>query len=150
VLGLARSINRERERKMTNQGQELHKKVRDAIFLEALGSWEESCTFDELSADGQQVYEGYATAAVEVFGEELAKLRAQVHELAAKIEAATTTELARANTAMEHAGHEAIEALRAVNGSPALSRDQQGLVTHALLEMFDAKPRWARKAEAAS
>ena len=107
--------------------KELHKKVRDAIFLEALGSWEESCVFDELSDEVKQIYEGYATAAMEVYRDELAKLRATVRQA----------------TAMEHAGHEAIEALRAVSGNPCLSREQQGLVSFALLEMFDAKPRWS-------
>jgi hypothetical protein len=45
-------------------GKDLHKKVRDAIFLAALGNWEESCTFEELSEDGKQVYDDYATEAV--------------------------------------------------------------------------------------
>lgn len=127
--------------------EELHKKVRDAIFLAALGSWEEACTFEELSDDGKQVYEDYATAAVGVFGEELAKLRAQVHELAAKIEAATTTELAKTNTAMEYAGCDAIAALRAVEGNPGLSPAQHALVAEALLGMFAAKPRWLSRPE---
>jgi hypothetical protein len=72
------------------EDKELHKQVRNAIFWAALGSFEETCTFEELSDDGKQVYEDYATAAVGVFEEELAKLRAKVHEMAAKIEAATT------------------------------------------------------------
>jgi hypothetical protein len=69
-------------------GQELHKKVRDAIFLAALGNWEESCTFEELSEDGQQVYEDYATAAIEACLPEMEALREQVRAMAAQIEAA--------------------------------------------------------------
>lgn len=132
--------------------EELHKKVRNAIFLEALGSWEESCTFEELSADGRQVYEGYATAAMEVYRDELAMLRAQVHEMAAKIETATTTELAKANaelratvrhaTEMEHAGAMAIAALRSVAENQAIIGEQYIMVRDALLAMFEAKPRW--------
>ena len=57
--------------------KDLHNKVRDAIFLAALGSWEESCTFEELSEDGKQVYEGYATAALEALKDELALIRNQ-------------------------------------------------------------------------
>lgn len=69
-------------------GKELHKKVRDAIFLAALGNWEESCMFEELSADGQQVYEDYATVALEACLPEMEALREQVRAMAAQIEAA--------------------------------------------------------------
>jgi hypothetical protein len=95
---------------LTMGDKELHKKVRNAIFLAALGSWEESCTFEELSDDGKQVYEGYATAAMEVYREELEKLRAQIHEMAAKIEAATTTELAKAKDELRATVRQATEA----------------------------------------
>ena len=118
--------------------KELHKKVRNAIFLAALGSWEESCTFEELSDDGKKVYEGYATAAMEVYREELEKLRAQVHEMAANIEAAVGQA-----TAMEHAGALAIVALRGVADNEALTAEQHASVAAAILAMLDAKPRWA-------
>ena len=132
--------------------EELHKQARNAIFLAALGSWEESCTFEELSDEVKQIYEGYATAAMEVYRDELAKLRAQIHEMAANIEAATTTGLAKANdelratvrqaTAMERAGAMAISALRSVADNEALTAEQHSSVAAALLAMFDAKPRW--------
>jgi hypothetical protein len=86
------------------------------------------------------------------------QLRNQVREMAAKIEAATTTELAKANdelratvrqaNAMEYAGCDAIAALRSVESNPGLSEAQHALVAEALLGMFAAKPRWmSRPAE---
>lgn len=116
---------------------ELHKKVRDAIFLSALGNWEESCSFDELSDDGKQVYEDYATAALEVYGEEIAKLRAEVSRIADEITAAV-----RRATAMEHAGALAIAALRGVSDSDVLTAEQHEPVAEALLAMFEAKSHW--------
>lgn len=148
-----------------NTHEELLKKVRDAIFLSALGSWEESCTFDELSEEGRQVYEDYAKAAIEVLKDELkssagdmAKLRADLEQIADSITAATQAsrtseaEIAklrdelratiRQETAMEGAGCDAIAALRAVSSNPGLTEAQHALVASALLGMFEAKPRW--------
>ena len=60
---------------MHSTGEELHKKVRDAIFLAALGTWEESCSFVELSDDAQEVYDDYAAEAIRAMLDALAVMR---------------------------------------------------------------------------
>jgi hypothetical protein len=133
------------EKNMTAD-QELHKKVRDAIFLAALGSWEESCTFEELSEDGQQVYDGYASEELHRNASELAQLRANLEQIADSILSATRASREGAAVAtgaeLEYAGCDAIAALRAVSGNPGLSDAQHALVAGALLGMFAAKSRW--------
>lgn len=115
----------------------LIKKVRDAIFLAALQNWEESCTFDELSAEGQRIYDDYARAAVAAMNADHAELRAQVLAIGEQITAAVAEK-----GAVEAAGCHAITALKAAKASSALSAAQRGLIEEALGMMFSAKPRW--------
>jgi hypothetical protein len=69
--------------------------------------------------------------------EENRQLRAQLAKAQDELRAAV-----RLATAMEHAGCDAISALRAVESNPGLSEAQHALVAEALLGMFAAKPRW--------